>query len=205
VLFLLAPPRLAVSLLLLLLSPLCYTMSAYASTLINNNSSAAVISGVSNNISLYHNSSYGVEFQPPQGWNKIEVLDGPITLIEFTSPPRNETGSIELPAQVIVSIEKGLGNVTTLQQYSEGADKLLKTILGNFTSTSQPTTLSGLPAISRTIATQNPVSGIDILIAQIFVIKNGSAYTITYTAPSSIYYSYLPLVQQIINSFQITK
>lgn len=88
---------------------------------------------------------------------------------------------------------------------SGGADKLLKTILGNFTSTSQPITLSGLPAISRTIATKNPVSGTDILIAQIFVLKNGDAYTITYTAPSSIYYSHLPIVQQIINSFQITK
>ena len=128
-----------------------------------------------------------------------------VTLIEYTSPPRNETGTIELPAQVVISIEKGLGNVTTLQQYGEGADRLLRTVLGNFTSSSQPTTLSGLPAISRTMATMNPVSGTDILIAQIFVIKNGNAYTITYTAPSSIYNSYLPTVQQIINSFQITK
>lgn len=78
------------------------------------------------------------------------------------------TGSIKLPAQIVVSIEKGLRNVTTLQQYSEGVDKLLKTILGNFTSNSQTT---GVPAISRTIATNNPVSGIDILIAQIFCSK----------------------------------
>jgi len=201
----LASPLLAVSLLLLLLSALCYTTSVYASTSISNNASVPVISRVLNNFSLYSNSSYGIEFQPPQVWDKIEVLDGPVTLIEYTSPPRNETGIIELPAQVVISIEKGLDNVTNLQQYGEGADKLLKTILGNFTSTSQPTTLSGLPAISRTIATKNPVSGTDILIAQIFVIKNGNAYTITYTAPSSIYYNYLPTVQQIINSFQITK
>jgi serine/threonine-protein kinase len=180
-------------------------MSAYASTPINNNVSAPVVSGVSNNFSLYSNSSYGIEFQPPQAWDKIEVLDGSVTLIEYTSPPRNETETIELPAQVVISIEKGLGNVTTLQQYGEGADRLLKTVLGNFTSTSQPTILSGLPAISRTMATMNPVSGTDILIAQIFAIKNGNAYTITYTAPSSIYYNYLPTVQQIINSFQITK
>jgi hypothetical protein len=180
-------------------------MSAYASTPINNNGSAAITPGVSNNFSFYHNSSYGIEFQSPQGWNKIEILDGRTSLIEFTSPSRNATATSELPAQIVVSIEKGLGNVTTLQQYSEGADKLLKTILGNFTSNSQTTVLSGVPAISRTIATNNPVSGIDILIAQIFVLKNDNAYTITYTAPSSIYSSYLPIVQQIINSFQITK
>jgi hypothetical protein len=92
-------------------------VSAYASTPLNNNASAAVVSGVSNNFSLYSNSSYGIEFQPPQAWDKIEVLDGPVTLIEYTSPPRNETGIIELPAQVVISIEKGLGDVTTLQQY----------------------------------------------------------------------------------------
>jgi hypothetical protein len=205
VLFLLSSPLLVVSLPLLLLSALCYTMSSYASTPINNNGSAPGIPGISNNFSLYSNSSYGIEFQPPQAWDKIEVLDGPITLIEYTSPPRNETRIIELPAQVVISIEKGLGNVTTLQQYGEGADRLLKTVLGNFTSTSQPATLSGLPAISRTIATKNPVSGTDILIAQIFVLKDGNAYTITYTAPSSIYYNYLSTVQRIINSFQITK
>lgn len=130
---------LAVSLLLLLLPALCYAMSVHASTPINNNGSAAITLGLLNNFSLYHNSSYGIEFQSPQGWNKIEILDGRISLIEFTSPSRNVTGSIKLPAQIVVSIEKGLRNVTTLQQYSEGVDKLLKTILGNFTSNSQTT------------------------------------------------------------------
>lgn len=114
-------------------------MSVHASTPINNNGSAAITLGLLNNFSLYHNSSYGTEFQYPQGWNKIEILDGRISLIEFTSPSRNVTGSIKLPAQIVVSIEKGLRNVTTLQQYSEGVDKLLKTILGNFTSNSQTT------------------------------------------------------------------
>jgi hypothetical protein len=180
--------------------------SSYVSTLINNNSSSTtVIPAQSNNFSLYNNSTYGIKFQSPYGWNKIEILAGRTTLIKFTSPSINATGSIELPANVVISIEKGLRNVTTLQQYSEAADKLLNTILGNFNATSQPSTLSGLPAISKVIAIKHPISGIDIVIAQVFAIKNDNAYSITYTVPASSYSRYLPIVQQIFNSFQITK
>jgi hypothetical protein len=177
------------------------------SSLINNNSGSTVIPAGSNNFTQYDNSTYGIRFLFPDGWNKMEILAGRATFVEFTSPLRNvvDNEGIELPAQVVISIERGLGNVTTLQQYIEAGDKLLNTVLGNFTATSQPITLSGQPAISRTIATKNPVSGIDIFIAQVVAIKNDNAYTVTYTAPASIYHSYLPIVQQILNSFQITK
>jgi hypothetical protein len=177
-----------------------------ASTLTNNNnnSSDAGMPTQSNNFSLYNNSTYGIKFQSPFGWKKIEVLDGPITLIDFTSPSTNATGGIQLPAHVAISIEKGLGSVTTLQQYDEVANKLLNRILGNFTTKSWPITLSGQPAISKIVNIKHPTSGIDISIAQVFTIKNNSAYSITYTVPTTNYYHYLPVVQQILNSFQIT-
>jgi serine/threonine-protein kinase len=172
---------------------------------LDNRSGVTELTRALDNFLVYDNSTYGIRFLSPDDWDKMEILTDRTTFVEFTSPSRNVTEGIELPGQVVISIEKGLGNVTTLQQYVEAGDKLLNTILGNFTATSQPITLSGLPAISRTIATKNPASGIDISIAQIIVIKNDNAYTITYTAPSSTYYNYLSTVQQIINSFQITK
>jgi hypothetical protein len=223
VLFLLASLILAISLLLLSSSPslsgseifehamaqqqheMVVVHVAFSSLINNNSSSTTVISAESNNFSLYNNSTYGIKFQSPYGWNKIEILAGRTTFVEFTSPSRNATGSLEPPAQVVISIEKGLGNVTTLQQYSEAADKLLNTILGNFTAASQPITLSGLPAITKSIAMKHPISGIDILISQVFAIKNNNAYSITYTVPTSSYYRYLPIAEQILNSFQITK
>jgi len=173
---------------------------AFASTL-NNTSDSSTIIPVQPY--LYNNSTYGIQFQSPNGWNKIETLAGRTSLVQFNSPSRNATGGIEIPASVAISIEKGLGNITTLQQYSEAADKLLNRILGNFTAKSQPVTLSGLPAISRIIGTEHPISGIGISITQVFVIKNNNAYSITYTVPTSSYYRYLPVVQQILNSFQI--
>jgi hypothetical protein len=90
-----------------------------------------------------------------------------------------------------------------LQQYGEAANKLLNKTLFNSTSRSQPISLSGQPAISKIMTIKHPVAGIDISIAQVFTIKNNNAYSITYTVPTSSYYRYLPVVQQILNSFQI--
>jgi hypothetical protein len=92
-----------------------------------------------------------------------------------------------------------------LGQYTGVSDKLLHAILGNFNSTApRPATLSGQPAIARVLDVKQP-NGIHINIAQVFTIKDSKAYAITYTAPASRYFSYLPMVQQIVNSFQITK
>lgn len=176
---------------------------AFASTLVNSNSSATVTPAQPNNFSLYNNSTYGIQFQSPDDWKKIETLTGRTTFVQFISPSRNMTGGIEPPAHVTISIEKGLGNITTLRQYSQASDKLLDRALGNFTTTSQPITLSGQPAISKIIATKHPTSGIGISIAQVFAIKNNNAYSITYTVPTTSYYRSLPVVQQILNSFQI--
>ena len=179
-------------------------ISTSASIINNNNSmSSTIIPTQPSSFSSYNNSTYGIKFQSPNGWNKIEVLSGRTTLIEFRSPSTNATESIQLPGRVAISIEKDLGNVTTLQEYSQATDNLLNRMLGNFTAKSQPITLSGQPTISRIIATKHPISGIGISIAQVLTIKNNNAYSITYTVPTSSYYRYLPVVQQILNSFQI--
>jgi hypothetical protein len=154
------------------------------------------------NFSTYYNSTYGIIFQSPDGWKKVEILSSDYTFIEFTSPP--PPASNAAGAQVVISVEKRLGNVTTLQQYGEAVDKFLHLALGNFSSTKPiSTTLSGQPAMIRVFDVKQPTSLVTI--AQVFTVKDGKAYAITYTAPSSRYSSYLPTVQQIINSFQITK
>jgi hypothetical protein len=73
----------------------------------------------SNNSSLYENSTYGIKFQFPYGWNKIELLTGRLTNIEFTSPTGNVTGGTQLPAEVVISIEKGLRVSPTNQRDEE--------------------------------------------------------------------------------------
>lgn len=198
-------PDLATGTILTQASSLSFPPSTQIDDSNNNNSSDTTQTGLNKSI-IYDNSTYGIKFQSPYGWNKVEILFGRITNIEFTSPRGNGTSGAQLPAQVMISIERGLGNVTTLGQYSEVSDKLLHAILGNFNSTaSKPTTLSGQPAIARVLDIKQPASGIHINIAQVFTIKDSKAYSISYAAPASTYFSYFPILQRIINSFQITK
>jgi PsbP-like protein len=198
-------PDLATGTILTQASSLSFPPSTQIDDSNNNNSSDTTQTGLNKSI-IYDNSTYGIKFQSPYGWNKVEILFGRITNIEFTSPTGNATSGAQLPAQVMISIERGLGNVTTLGQYSQVSDKLLHAILGNFNSTaSKPTTLSGQPAIARVLDVKQPASGIHINIAQVFTIKDSKAYSISYAAPASTYFSYFPILQRIINSFQITK
>lgn len=73
--------------------------------------------------SLYENSTHGIVFQYPYIWNKVETLAGRTTLIEFTYPSRNVTEGTDLPTQLAISIEKGLGNVT-FDDYTKSSDPI---------------------------------------------------------------------------------
>jgi hypothetical protein len=157
------------------------------------------------NFLIYDNSTYGIRFLPPDDWDKMEILTDRTTFVEFTSPSRNVTEVTDLPAQLVISIERGLGNITTLQQYLEASDRLLSTFLGDFNATSQPVTLSEQEAISRTMSIKNLESGNDIIVAQVVALKNNVAYVISYTAPASIYNNYVPIIERVVNSFQITR
>src|SRR5207248_3418801 len=72
----------------------------------------------------YQNSSYGVRFQFPADWKKIEILAGRVALVEFVLPPQNISGSI--PESITISIEKHLPtNMTTLAAYVNASNRLL--------------------------------------------------------------------------------
>jgi hypothetical protein len=138
-------------------------LSSSSSPQINNHNSSTTLPTASKNFLLYNNATYGIKFQFPYGWSKIELLSGRITNVEFTSPTGNITGNVQLPAEGVISIEKGLGDVTTLGQYGAAADKLLHETFGNFNSTApRPATLSGQPAIARVLDVRQPISGIHI-------------------------------------------
>jgi eukaryotic-like serine/threonine-protein kinase len=157
-----------------------------------------------NNFLTYVNSTYGIKFLFPYNWSKIEILSEKLNVVKFFSPLINTSENV--PATIDISIEKNLGNITTLSEYANHTDKSLNSLLSGFNITqSQPTTLSGLLANERVFDIKQPVSGLDLSVGQVYTIKNNKAYVITYTVPASKYFDYLPTFQKMINSFQITK
>lgn len=149
----------------------------------------------------YENSTYGIKFQFPSNWYKIEILSRDVSDIQFIGP-RN--ASDIRPATIDISIWKNLQNEMTLDQYSKVADNLLKQTYGTFnTSKWQPTTLGGFSAIQRVFSIKQPFL-FDIQGSQIFTIKNNKAYVVTYTAQASKYFDKFQIMRKMVDSFQIT-
>jgi len=157
---------------------------------------------------IYENSTYGIKFEFPSDWKKIETLSGRVSNIEFISPPKN--ASDIFPATISIVVEKNLGNITTLDQYTKTSDGLLNQMLGSFNTTieSRPSSMgsiAGLPANERILDIKQPTVGLDLKSIQVFTIQNNKAYIITYTVEPAEFLDYLPVLQRMVNSFQITK
>jgi eukaryotic-like serine/threonine-protein kinase len=156
----------------------------------------------------YENFTYGIKFEFPSDWKKVEILFGPVTDIEFISPSKN--ASDIFPATISITVENNLGNITTLDQYTRVSDGLLNKALGGFNTTveSQPSTIGsigGIPANERVLDMKQPMVGLDLKVAQVFTIQNNKAYIITYTVEPAKFVDHLPTLQRMVNSFQITK
>lgn len=151
----------------------------------------------------YINSTYGIKLQYPSGWDKEENgtrQDTETSVVTFYPPATNSNASLDISIDDI-SDEKGIA----LAQYASGGINDLKQSLKNFKLVGLTTNnvLSGLPAYKSiyTYADQNTI----FKDMEIGAIKGDKAYILTYEAGINEYEKYLPIIQELINSFQITK
>jgi eukaryotic-like serine/threonine-protein kinase len=148
----------------------------------------------------YENSSYGIKFNPPINWHKIELLSERVSTVKFLPPSdtlRNVVGSIS------VSIENLPQNITTLDQYNEVSDRVLNlTFPAINVIEAQSTFLNGLPAYERIFTVEQPEL---IEVTQLVTVKDNKAYVLNYSAHPKEFYNYLPNYQRLVDSFEITK
>jgi hypothetical protein len=151
----------------------------------------------------YVNSTYGIKLQYPSSWDKEENgtrQDTETSVVTFYPPATNSNASLDISIDDI-SDEKGIA----LAQYASGGISDLKQSLKNFKLVGLTTNnvLSGLPAYKSiyTYADQNTI----FKDMEIGAIKGDKAYILTYEAGINEYEKYLPIIQELINSFQITK
>lgn len=156
------------------------------------------------NFLTYENSTYGIKIQYPSSWSEEQngtKQDTATDIIAFSPPTSNSNVSLDVTMDDI-SDEKGI----SLTQYATNGLSDLKQSLKNFKSvafTTAGNVLSGLPAYKSvyTFADGNTISK-DL---EIGTIKGDKAYYLIYDAGINEYDKYLPIIQQMINSFQITK
>jgi hypothetical protein len=153
----------------------------------------------------YENSTYGIKFQSPSNWNKTELLANRFDVIQLNSPP--EDSSDRFQENIVITIEKGLPQNITLNDYMKLADEALNATYGNLNATGFTNAVMGgnNPAVTREFTMKQPFTGTDLKVSQIYTINNNTAYIIGYTAEASKFSQYLPIVQTLVGSFEIIK
>ncbi len=149
----------------------------------------------------YVNSTYGLQY--PSSWDKEENgtrQDTETDVVTFSPPAINSNASLDISIDDI-SDEKGIA----LAQYASSGVSDLKQSLQNFNLVGLTTNsvLAELPAYKSiyTNVDQNTI----FKDMEIGAIKGDKAYILTYEAGTNEYDKYLPIIEEMINSFQITK
>ncbi|MDQ3838955.1 MAG: DUF1795 domain-containing protein [Thermoproteota archaeon] len=169
------------------------TQEAYAQTEGNNTSTQS-----------YTDPASGMTFQYPASWELRNIdpsLISPDTVSATRLVPPGQVSNQSFTDNVIISASSVAGN-TTLDQYNE---EVLSGYNSSGTVTitkSEPTTLSGLPAHSIEF-TEN-VQGQQLQKMQAWAISGDRVYLVAYGADESEFSQYLPDVQSIIGSLQIS-
>jgi hypothetical protein len=151
----------------------------------------------------YANSTYGIKLQYPSSWDKEEngTRQGTETdVVTFSPSAINSNASLDMTIDDI-SDEKGIA----LAQYASGSISDLKQSVKNFKLVGLNTNsvLAGLPAYKSiyTYVGENTI----FKDMEIGAINGDKAYILTYEAGMNEYDKYLPIIQELINSFQLTK
>lgn len=179
------------------------------SGIISNRSQAANISlnndsaqnGLVNMTSLdaYRNSN-NITLQYPSNWRVVEnSLPDYTQVVSFFSPLDNLTDSS--PARASVSRIDFLQNVT-LDEYTNLSLNTTKSFGINLTRSSE-TMLGSMPAYQFVIESPSDRMMSSTEIMQTWAVKDNAVYIFTFSADTNKFSRYMPLINEMIKSFQL--
>ena len=148
-------------------------------------------------LSQYENLDRGFRVNYPQTWSKQNRDDFFATGVVFFSPSENDSDSFKERVSVLV---ENLPSEQSLSEYTEHAVAEIKQLSDPNIDTALPITLG--TDEGRQIVYQGEENGTPVQRMQSWSLKGNRAYVITYTAKPEDYDTYLPMVDEIIESFQ---
>lgn len=154
-----------------------------------------------NNFRTYKNPDYSIKMQYPSDWSASKSgLRDYTNVIAFYSPLENISDIF--PEHLTLSIT-GYSQHITLQKFNTVLNNTLKQP-GVKTIESNPTTLAGNPA--HKIVFLPPTDNVPFKFETMLVwtVKSDKVYIISYNAEAARYSTYLPTIQKMIDSFEIT-
>ncbi len=161
-----------------------------------------------NKMFTYENSTYGIRMQYPSNWHKEEnVSSGSdnnsklVDVVKFISPTKNASEtfseSLDLKVDNISDIQP-----MTLDKYANNSIEDLRKDF-DIIKLDRNASLSHNPAYKLVYTGME--EGVNLQDMLILTIKGDNAYIISYNAEPTKFSYYLPTLQKMINSFQITK
>jgi len=157
--------------------------------------------GVRPEFSSYQNADYGIKIQYPLDWIKSEENLNPHVVVIFFSPER--TSNILFPraiGQLYITIEYAPNNMT-FGEYTNGYIKNITMNKDYRLINSSGTTLAGNPA--HGVVYYNYQNNENLKWLEVWTIKNDNVYRISFIVEPGRYSDYLPIVQKMLDSFQI--
>jgi len=167
---------------------------------------------ISNNITLYDNFTYGIKIKYPVDW----IINTPpaivsdsngsnnnnfITIVEF-SPHQNQNSSQDYSPYVMVSIQFIDTNLN-LDKYIDHVISVARSSLENFNLIEASTNATLSAHESYMLVYSYTVNGTTFKNREIGTIIYNNAYIINYNSEARRYYNLYPVVQKMIDSFQI--
>ena len=162
---------------------------------------SSVQSLVEDNLLVYESPAYGIRTQYPDGWEIIIQSTSPSSIsLRFNSPPENDTDVFR--ENVVFEINT-ISNNTALSNFTSAA---LASYLESYSDFElidlSPTNLTNDAIPAYKLAASRTQDGLDFM--QIFAIKEDKVYTILYSAESTRYSTFLPVIEEMINSLEVT-
>jgi len=181
--------------LLLLFSLLIILITTLLSTSLTNQHQTITIAQTNDDINtfrIYENPTYGIQIQYPSDWGRLD-LSFLQDSADIDFYPLSDTS---LAKNVKLQVKNLPFHNMTLKEYTNSQINPTEEILLE----SNTTTLADLPGYK--IVFTNMVG---LKTMQVWTIKDDKAYIITYVAKEEDYENDLQIVQNMIDSFKITK
>jgi PsbP-like protein len=150
---------------------------------------------------VYESPAYGIRTQYPDGWEiMIQSTSNSSISLGFNSPLENDT---DIYRENVLFEINTISNNTALSNYTSAA---LASYIESFPDF-EPIELSSTNITNNAIPAYKLVGsrtqdGLEFM--QIFAVKEDIVYAISYTSEKPRYSTYLPIVEELINSFEVT-
>src|SRR5918999_5736687 len=150
---------------------------------------------------IYESPVSGIRTQYPDGWEiLIQRTSNSSISLRFDSPPENDT---DIFRENVLFVIDTISNNTALSNFTSGAvtSYLERYPDLKFSEVSSTNLTNGTIPAYKLVASRTQ-DGLDFM--QIFAIKDDKVYTITYSSATTRYSTYLPIIERVIDSFEVT-